>query len=158
MSAIISTVIEGNKEIVRYDSGRIRVRTLNSQPSKTDQSYKEDCDANNIIRKFNRTGMVTHVSKVQGKFADVSDVPDLLQGMERINEAKEAFMEVPAKIRAKFDNDVSKFYEYVSNPENHEEMVKMGLAEKRKHVSPDIGTKTKVEGEPDAVPKPTGES
>ena len=101
------------KKIEVRDNGTKRVSTINSLPSKTDPSYKEDCDANEIMRRFKRTGMVTHLAKIKGKFADVSDVPDLLEGMERIEEAKDLFLNIPAKIRKKFDNDVSKFYQYL---------------------------------------------
>lgn len=111
------------------ENGSKRIATINDQPSKTDQQYKADCDANEIIRRFNKTGLIQHVSKVQAQFADVSDIPDLLEGMERIQEANDAFMQVPAKIRKRFDNSVSKFYDYIADPANDEEAIKLGLKE-----------------------------
>ena len=116
------------KEKIKDENGKVvKVRTINSEPSRTDPQYKDDCDANNIIRRFDKTGVITHVSKIGAQFADVSDIPDLLEGMERIEKAKQSFMEVPAKIRSRFDNDVSKFYAFASDPKNAEEMIKLGL-------------------------------
>lgn len=110
--------------------GRKRVHTVNLQASRTDQSYKEDCDANNIIRKYMKTGVLEHTKMVSGQYADVSDVPSLLAGMERIEKAKEDFLQIPSKIRSLFQNDVTKFYQYVSDPNNKDKCIELGLLPK----------------------------
>jgi len=38
-------------------------------------------------------------------------------------------MTIPSDIRKKFDNDPGKFYEFVSNPDNKEELKQMGFIE-----------------------------
>ena len=38
-------------------------------------------------------------------------------------------MSIPSDIRKQFDNNPGKFYEFVSNPDNKDELIKMGFIE-----------------------------
>lgn len=117
------------KKIEVRKNGSKRVYTENTQPSLTDQSYKEDCDTNTIIKKFLKTGQVTHVAKMAGQFADVSAVPDFHTAMSRVKEAEYAFMQLPSQLRAKHGNDVSKMIDWINDPKNKDEAVELGLRE-----------------------------
>jgi len=119
---------DGPKHIYQCQkTGRKKVFTVNNDVSKTDGSFKKMCDAKEIVNKFRTTGLVTHVAKKQGTYADVSQVPDLHQSMTVIKEAESEFMQLPAKIRKKFDNDMTKYYNFIMDPNNDEEAVKLGL-------------------------------
>ena len=121
--------------------------TVNNEPSLTDQQWKDDCDVNTILEKYKRTGMVTHVRRIQGRFADVSQVQDLHSGAIQIQLANDDFMALPADVRAKFDNDIYKFVEYVVDPKNKEECIKMGLMPKERpsDIKPDVSPEPKSE-------------
>ena len=124
--------VKKSGKVLAMVDGRRKVMTVNVDPSKTDGSYKKDCDANEVIKKFLKTGVIDHVKQGQGYYGDISDMPGLLEGMERINQAKDEFMQVPAKIRAMFQNDVRNFYNYVADPANQEHCVELGLIPKPK--------------------------
>ena len=48
--------------------------------------------------------------------------------MNMVIAARESFMELPSAIRKRFDHDAGKFLEFVTNPDNADDLVEMGLA------------------------------
>jgi len=130
------------KKIIVLEDGRKKVVTLNDKPSKTDQQWKDDCDVNYILRKYRKTGVITHVARQAGHFSDVSDIPDLLQGYERVKSAKDAFMELPAMLRNKFDNSMEKMVTWLQDPANEAEAIDLGLRPKKQ---PDMSIPKPVE-------------
>lgn len=104
-----------------------RVQTDCAGESRTKQSFKNECDINRILRQFYRTGLVSHVSKRQGYYGDFIGAGTYHDALNLIHEARDMFLELPAKIRAEFDNDPAKFLDFVHDPENEEQMREMGL-------------------------------
>lgn len=96
-------------------------------PSMTHQSFKQECDINFIMRKYQRTGLADHVNQYQGDYSDLTDVPDYHEAMNKILSANEAFSTLSSSIRKKFSNDPAEFLDFVSDPENESEMREMGL-------------------------------
>lgn len=115
------------KQVIKLENGRKKVVTVNDKPSKTDTSFKDQCDINKIMAKFKKTGQINHLAKRQGVFADVSQMPDLLQYNEKLTELKSTFGHVPAAARKKFDNDPLKMANWLKDPANKEEAIKLGL-------------------------------
>jgi len=98
--------------------------------SKTQQHFKRECDINHLMSKYQKTGVIDHVNKYQGDYSDLTDVPDYHTALLKVQSAQTAFDTLPSSIRNKFKNDPSLFLDFVSNPENLDEMVKLGLAKK----------------------------
>lgn len=101
--------------------------TRNTEPSKTDQSQKRECDVNNIVRKFTKTGQISHMAKRPGVYADVSDVPDLMGAISIVQQAQEAFDALPATLRKSLNNDPQNLKGWLQDPANTKEAVKYGL-------------------------------
>ena len=97
-------------------TGRTIVRTVNEEKSKTDPSFSEQCDANHIMARFKATGQITHLAKRRGSYADVSEVPDLLQAFEIQKNAQEEFMRLPAVIRRRFENRMENYVSFMMDP------------------------------------------
>lgn len=106
---------------------RYRPATLNDEEDMTQQSDKDDCDINVIMQRYATTGQLP---QVQAKWlsGDFSDITDFRDAQDRIIGAREAFNELPALVREKFNNDPGEFIEFASNPENIDQMREMGLA------------------------------
>lgn len=118
------------KKVIRLrKNGTKQVFVENVYPSKTDQSQAPDCDVNNIIAKFKRTGELSHIRANQGVYADVSQFTDLHTAMSEVRNAEMAFNTLPAQLRASFQNDPVKFVEFLQDPKNDEEAVRLGLKE-----------------------------
>lgn len=100
--------------------------------ARTQQSFKDECDVNNIMKKFERTGMLEHLNEFQGNYGDFTDVPQSYHdAVNQVLAAQDMFMTIPAKVRAEFQNDPGLFLNFVDDPANADRMVELGLAKPR---------------------------
>nr|AVQ10245.1 internal scaffolding protein VP3 [Gokushovirinae environmental samples] len=108
----------------------LKTGELVKEPSMTKQSFKEECDINNIVRKFEATGQIDHINQAhaQGLFTDLPTGLDLQTALNMKQQAESAFMALPAKIRAQFDNDPVEFVTFVEDPANQQQLIDWGLA------------------------------
>jgi len=97
-----------------------------SKPSLAKQSFRDECDINNILRKFNVTGQLP-VGSVQPQYGDFSGITDYQSALNAVMAAQDSFLQLPAKVRAKFDNDPALFLEFASDEANKDEMKALGL-------------------------------
>lgn len=111
-----------------YDRDAVSIATAPPQPDdgKTQQNFKEECDINTIVQRFNLTGQLPENLKLP-QYVNYEGVFDFQTAMQTMMEAEEQFMSVPAHIRAQFDNSPQKFLEYCENPNNREGLRKLGL-------------------------------
>ena len=107
-----------------------RVQTDCGGISRTKQSFADECNINKIIAKFRKTGMITHLKATGGQYGDFTGVTDYRAALDAIREADASFATLPADIRRQFDNDPGQFLQFVSNPDNREALVDMGLVAK----------------------------
>lgn len=99
---------------------------LCEDPSRTQQSFAEECDINTICRRFGVTGMLPqNVAPVlDSAFHEIFDYQSALNVMRQ---ADESFMTMPAHVRARFHNDAGEFVDFVSDEDNRYEAIKLGL-------------------------------
>lgn len=96
------------------------------EPSKTQQNQEEDANINTIARRFNLTG---HLPLIDLPTLDAFDgIFDFHTAHNAIAEATSTFMQVPAEIRSKFDNDPGKFVNFCSDDKNYDQLREWGLA------------------------------
>jgi phage internal scaffolding protein len=94
--------------------------------SKTDQSFKDECDINKIMSRYLKTGEFAHVNHNKPVYIDCPSV-DYLQALEVVGEAGEAFDAMPADIRDRFKNDPTELLRFLEDNSNYEEAVDLGL-------------------------------
>jgi phage internal scaffolding protein len=97
-----------------------------TSPSRTKQSFRDECDINNILRQFNVTGQLP-VGSVQPQYGDFSGITDYQSALNAVMAAQDSFLALPAKVRARFDNDPALFVEFASDEANKDEMKALGL-------------------------------
>lgn len=114
--------------MIRNHFDRVRVTTDCSGPSRTKQHFKDECDVNNIMARYVKSGLFTHVSRYQGRYVDFPDGLDFHEAQNMVAAANQMFATIPAEIRKRFGNDAGAFLSFAQNPENHDEMVTLGLA------------------------------
>ena len=93
------------------------------------QHYKEECDINTILEKFNITGMLPE-NTLSPRYGDFTGIGDYHTAMNRVFAAQEEFEALPAQIRARFDNDPAQLIEFLENSDNRPEAEELGLVEK----------------------------
>lgn len=101
----------------------------NGEPEKslTEQCHKDMCDVNNIIRKYDKTGLLEHVNEHQAYYGDYTEVDEYREALNKVITAQNMFDELPSDLRRRFGNDPGQYFEFVSNPENRDEMVRLGM-------------------------------
>lgn len=120
------------KVITLRPDGTRRVSTQNNEPSKTDQQFKKECDVNYIMAQARKGVMTSHVRNSKGVYADVSQIPDLLECMEIMTTAQQDFDKLPAEVRKRFGNSPVELVDFLNDKNNDEEAIKMGFKEKPK--------------------------
>lgn len=109
-----------------------RVQVVFSEPSQTQQHFKDDTDINIILKRNPDITQCQYVNhRGQATYGDFSDVAEYRDALDRVLEAEEQFAELPSDVRDRFANDPAQFLDFVLNPDNGDELVKMGLATSR---------------------------
>ena len=110
----------------------------------TEQNHKDETDINNIVRRYNKTGLIDHLNQFEKQYGDMTGY-DYQDAMNTVAAANTMFEGLPSSIRNQFDNDPSKFINFVDDEANADKLVEMGLA-KPKVINPvDVGSKEPVE-------------
>lgn len=102
-----------------------------TEPTMSQQHFKDECDVNTILRKYETTGLLTHVANGTPSYGDFSSVLEFQQAQNILIEAQDAFDALPASLRKRFDNDPAVMLEFIENPDNREEAEKLGLVNKQ---------------------------
>lgn len=108
-----------------------RVRTSITFPDQTmaKQSFADECNINTIMLKYQKTGLIDHVQRMQGSYGDFTSVQDYQLSLNQVIEAQDAFDQLPATIRKRFANQPSELMAFLSDPANRDEAIKLGLVE-----------------------------
>lgn len=105
----------------------IRVITPIVGESKTKQSFKDECDINVIMRRYEATGILPGMERAVGaRYIDCTGA-DFQEAQLIVAAGKSAFAELPARIRARFANDPAKLMEFLADKRNLEEARELGL-------------------------------
>lgn len=110
-----------------YNPNRVRVAIVFDEESLTKQSEAQACDINNIMRRYQTTGVIDHVNRVTGAYLDVFALPDYQSALHTVSQAEDAFFALPATLRARFDNDPAKLIAFVKDPANRKEALALGI-------------------------------
>lgn len=130
-----------------------RVTLDASGDGRTKQSFAEESNINLIMKKYEKTGMLDHLAIHEGRYGDFIGGPDYHQALSALRAADEAFLTIPAGVRARFDNDPAKFLTFVQDPDNLDEMIKMGLAKPPPRYSAEPGDTPAAPGPPAGPPE-----
>jgi len=105
----------------------LRVQKDPGGPSRTKQSFKDECDINHIMAKYEKTRLIEHVNRFAGDYGDYLDVQDYHTSVNQVLAAQEAFNSLPARIRSRFGNDPAAFLDFIGDESNRDEAREMGL-------------------------------
>lgn len=122
--------------IIRKPYTQLRVTTDPVGVSRTKQSQLKECDINLIMKKYQKTGIINHFNKHGAMYGEYAPL-DLISAYETLERTNEMFLDLPAKVRARFKNQPEAFLEFVQDPKNKEEMYELGLARRPAPVEPE---------------------
>lgn len=114
-----------------YDGADKSIK-VKSGTSRTQQNFRDECDINHIMAKYEKTGFLVdplHAATRTPLFGDFTAIPDFQTAQNIIREGVEIFEALPARIRKIFDNDPAVFSEFMSNRDNLDSALEMGLVD-----------------------------
>jgi len=76
------------------------------------QQFKDECDVNNIVRRFGLGRSPDFVPG--GVYGDFTGITDYSTALAAIDRADQAFMTLPPEAREKFGNDPAQFLDYAT--------------------------------------------
>lgn len=111
-----------------YDGDAVSRETglSNTEPSMAQQHFKEEVDINTIVARFGLTGQMPEDFRAP-EYGDFSDVVDFQSAQNAVLAAQAAFMEMPAGLRARFDNNPQTLMEFLADRANLDEARTLGL-------------------------------
>lgn len=137
---------------VRGHRSRHRVTTLNEGPSKTQQHFKDECDINRIIKRFDTHGVIEHLNSRPQTYG-VASAQTFTEAMHTVSLATEEFGQLPSSVRAHFANDPALYLDALQDPLRRSEFEKLGLIDPEP--TPDPQKPTEQPSEP-SQPDPPG--
>lgn len=100
-----------------------------TEPSMTQQHFKDETMIDNILQKYAETGFLTDpfTPKRPIQFGDFSDVKDFQTAQNAIALATEYFESLPANVRASFANSPQEFLNALNDPEQRSKLEELGF-------------------------------
>lgn len=95
----------------------------------TRQEFRKDSDINELLGRMETQGLIANFSRFGPDWAESNvEFPGSFQeAMALILEAQEDFMKLPSRARAEFANDPGAYLDFMSNPDNYERAVELGI-------------------------------
>jgi phage internal scaffolding protein len=119
------------KGSLRFDPNEEKSR------SRAQQHFRDEVDVNNIIARYNKTGLLPLRRSTIGEFRD--DLVNSLtyqEALDVVSKSEEKFAELPANIRSRFKNDPAQFLQFISDDNNAQEAYKLGLLSEKPATAP----------------------
>lgn len=104
--------------------GNVVYESVSDKPSLTDESFKKECDIDFIISNFVQRGIEPPQHQIEYGKQFTSE--DYMHSMNVLSECKSAYEALPAIEKERFNNSVTNFLDFVSNPDNLRESYEKG--------------------------------
>lgn len=127
---------EGTENVGFRRGGRSSVGFDTGRKSRAKQQFRDECDINVLMKKYEKGIAITHLNRYEGKYEDVSQAVDYHEAHNIVIKAQEAFGSLPSSVRAQFENDPGRFMDFALDERNRDELVKMGLARPIEDLAP----------------------
>lgn len=105
---------------------RSRVQITFPDQGRTRLDQQDECDINQIIAKFQKTGAFDHANNHEDNYGFASDLT-FQDAMQTVATANSMFADLPSSLRNKFHHDPAEFLSFVQNDDNTAEMAELGL-------------------------------
>lgn len=121
MSVFIRSPFNYDPDIDSFKSGL----DCSSSPSRAQQHFRDECDINVLVARFQRTGMAPPPQAPD--LAVFDQVFDFQTAMDAVVSARESFQALPSAVRSRFHNDPGEFLAFIHDDDNRSEALKLGL-------------------------------
>lgn len=130
------------KTIIEREDGTRRVSISfpadeEKSVSRTKPEFYKESQIKRIIAKYRKTGILGDpLRRASLRYGDFTKGADFADAMMRVTQAHQDFMALPADLRARFGNDPGELLNFLEDPANADEAIKLGLKAKPAVVPP----------------------
>ena len=110
-----------------YSHLRRRYVSTPEGASMTKQDPANRSNINNIMAKYRKSGVISHLSARQPTYGDFSLVTDLQGALDTVATLTDEFMALDASIRKAADNNPETYFQMLATPEGVEALEAAGL-------------------------------
>jgi len=127
-------------------ASKIFDESVETSKSKTEQTHKDDCDINIIVKRYKSTGILGNPNNQtrQPMYGDFTNVEEYQTIQNKLVQAQADFDTLSSDIRAKFNNNPAELVEYLSDASNLHEAQELGII-------PTIQEKSVADAKSDAI-------
>ena len=140
-----------------YTSDISHPGTPMAKKGRTQQSFEKECNINNIVARFMKTGQLPMLNSADLNYG-FAPSGDFKSAMDIVTGSLDKFADLPSEVRADFDNNPGRFLDFVESPEAHDYFAEHGLLHEQ--ATERYIASQAVSGElppPEAPPEPTTE-
>lgn len=103
----------------------------NLEPSRTDPSFATELDINNIMDRYQKTGIIPQANQPL-QYMDTTSFTSFQEAQNTVLQAQQKFAQYPAELRAAMQNDPAQATQFLSDPKNYDLLKKHGLLTEEK--------------------------
>lgn len=119
--------------------------TYTGTESKVDESQADLTNIHKLLEPAIQRGLLRHSVKYTDEYDDIPAIT-YQDALQTVATANEMFADLPAKIRKRFNNNPVEFLQFTANPENKDEMQRLGMLKGNDGLTAD--------GQPSGAPTP----
>lgn len=93
----------------------------------TKQAHAAECDIHNILKQYERTGVITHLAAGRAEYLDLPSDVDYQSSLNTLLAAENAFAALPANVRDYFANDPARFLAAFGDETQADKLRELGL-------------------------------
>ena len=112
--------------VIRKRFEQFSLPGLKCSPGRVKQAFKDECDINAIMARYNRTGILPQ-SRIGALYGDVSALTSYQDGLDLVARIDDAFAALPSAVRARFGNSPENLLDFLGDKRNLDEAVRLGL-------------------------------
>lgn len=120
------------KEVRRKGRDRSVYVDYYPERSKAKPEFAKDANINRLMAKYKRTGIIDPLIYRDMKYGDFASGSDFAEMAIKVTDAQEEFLSLPSHIRNRFQNNPVKLLDFLADPKNDEEAIKLGLKDRPK--------------------------
>lgn len=112
-----------------YDADKVSEESglsIDPDESIVQGQFADECDINTLVRRFGVTGTMPQVVQPM-LVGDFDGAPDFRAAMDIAVQARQSFDSLPLDLRKRFGFDAGLMLEFLDNPENRDEAIRIGL-------------------------------
>ena len=84
------------------------------------QNLKDGCDINKIMARYNKTGVLEHITTARGSYNELPTPESYQDALNQLQAATDAFYELPSRVRKDFNNNPDEFLHFMHQPESEQ--------------------------------------